>query len=74
MLGKPSSMVVSIVHCTRALSQRLKWGQNPTHALSGRGYVGLEKGRPFANACTDTVLSPSYAHTHRAHLSSVGFS
>lgn len=36
MLGKPSSMVVSIACCTRASSQGVEWGQNPNCALSGR--------------------------------------
>lgn len=61
-LGKSSNTVVLIVHCTRAPSQGVEWGQNPTHFLSGRRLRWPGQRDASSNAHTDTDPSPSPAH------------
>lgn len=71
MLGKPSSIVGSIVHCTGAPSQRVSGATIQFVYCQAEGNVGLEKRRPLSNICIDSALSPSHAHC-RAHLFGVG--
>ena len=73
MLGKPSSIVVPVVHCTRALSQRVKWGQSPTLALSGRKpSLAWRKGGLFPTPA-QTTSSYHAPHQHRARLTCSGW-
>lgn len=83
MLGKPSSRVVPIVHCTRAPSQRVKWGQDPTLSLSGRRrcwpgwreafFKCLHRHCRFTKLCTHAQSSsaPGWAPFPNLHNSTI---
>ena len=69
-LGKPASRVVLVVHCTRALSQRVKWGQNPNLAVWQKPVLAWRKGG-LVQRLAWTLSSSHGVHTHGAHLLSL---